>query len=345
MSRWMKRHISKCIDIPTGGCLYEDALWCRSHRLAQHSRRLVPMNRNRARVLEIDAGYMYANSAADRRRGALPDAIHSRRDATQQIETREHNDVHMPQNGSQYPTSMPHESHRSRNEGGAAPPRRRSPGESRHQGFVMFDDEEGTHQGDLEAFGGGLLSTADPVIAEFPDLPTRTQTSQPRTSRPALSRAQLAFPSLESAAVSGAMSAVNNNSLTRPSPASTSRHKPLVRQEVQCPCGNKRSSVVVEEGAELKPLECDSRCHEKRRAALLSNAFAVDPVTYTSVFTNRHDVEWSLDLVTVCIQQAFYLHQTLFSPMACRFVYICKLMRFKVDCNTTRSMAGRATVY
>lgn len=59
-------------------------------------------------------------------------------------------------------------------------------------------------------------------------------------------------------------------------PIVRSQPRPLVRVTVKCPCGQRSSHQVVEEGAPAPPIACNTACQRKQRKARLADAFGVD---------------------------------------------------------------------
>jgi hypothetical protein len=49
-----------------------------------------------------------------------------------------------------------------------------------------------------------------------------------------------------------------------------------VRVTVRCPCGQRSSHQVVEEGAPAPPIACNAACKREQRKARLADAFGVD---------------------------------------------------------------------
>ncbi len=67
-----------------------------------------------------------------------------------------------------------------------------------------------------------------------------------------------------------------------------------VSMKRSCPCGRNSKTVLVPEGTQPAPLECDAECERAQRRARLAEAFNIDTATYAGAF----DVQFSADLIT-----------------------------------------------
>ena len=228
----------------------------RTHHVAEHSKRLPRMDRTRAYRLEIEpprptAALGHASTAGSgghRRRGP-----------------RGHNHAE--------PAPAPSQQ--------VLPARRAHEHElAQHEGFVMFDDAEGTVQGRPSA-----------VENEFPSLPDAVPAAQWWQQQQRLAnRADNNFPSLDESA-----SAAQDRARNAPKPP------PLVRKQAVCPCGRRRESVVVREGVPPGELHCNGQCAAAQRQRRLAEAFGRDADSPATLLPTQA-VEWPPDLVMVRIK-------------------------------------------
>jgi len=174
-------------------------------------------------------------------------------------------------------------------------------------GFTLIDDDEdlarraGGRGGNRPGGGGGggdarglpsaaasRLARARPVAMTeeaFPALPAAGRSTMALSGAAAARAAPPAdpFPALGGGGGGAASGAPAPAPQPPPARPPTSR-PPLVRVTSRCPCGRRKSHIVVELGGVAPPLACDAACVAERRATTLADAFGVrDRAAYVPV--------------------------------------------------------------